>query len=230
MVTVILIVIAVTATIILTSSPPASDDGPPIDPNPPVDPDDPDDDEPDPIIIPLPPNTVNVIGYYGNTTQPSMSLDEINDTYNILTFTFIIFEDDKPVLKMNGPYQTNGYDDPSKLNPAMNAWRLTSDPFGRQKHCVVSFGGATGHIPAGMDSDEFYNALHVILDEFHFDGVDSDLEGYQMGDGFTMDTIVRPAFIKLKAEGYFLTAAPEYFTPYFNNMKTIAPILDIFAP
>ena len=129
----------------------------------------------------------------------------------------------------NGPYSTGNKANPSTLKPAIQTWLASEDKYGRDKHVLISLGGAGNPIPIGTTPQTLHSKLVKLIDEFGFTGVDFDLEGTQIQDG-TMAQVVTPCARMLKGDGYFLTTAPEAATIVFDYMEEISRIVDIFQP
>ena len=197
-----------------------------------------------PDIIINPEGTVNIVGFYGNSYNeqgavPRPPLSEIDGAYNIITFAFLVIDERvgnvpegeliAPYLNMSsGPYVNANVANANELNAAIIAWKAIPDEYGRQKHAIISIGGANRVIPPEYHAPgALYTVFKEFLNVFHaIDGMDCDMETH-VAD---VTSYITPAFAKLKTENYFLTAAPEVAEFIYEDYAPLIPLLNIWGP
>jgi len=153
----------------------------------------------------------DVFGYYGNSegdVAGQVNLEDIPDVYNVLVLTFLLFDKNGNFyLSIQGNYAPSSRSEGSLLNfqNALKAWKLKPDPYGRQKHILLSIGGASfqkDNLP-NLNTIEWYSNV----EPGKASTISSDISEY-------------PTKIKL-IEGY------EQFIDYFDPSTEIIDGIDL---
>ena len=120
----------------------------------------------------LPPSSKVFVGYWENWQGESgdtwIPLNSVNDKYNVLIVAF-------PTVLSDGTVTMTGLE--GSLNPSVAD---VATAHSRGKKVLISIGGALGSTSFSMTAqsqeDNFVNSIISIVDTFHYDGVDIDIE------------------------------------------------------
>ena len=120
----------------------------------------------------MPANGKVFVGYWENWQGESgdtwIPLNSVNDKYNVLIVAF-------PTVLSDGTVTMTGLE--GSLNPSVAD---VATAHSRGKKVLISIGGALGSTSFSMTAqsqeDNFVNSIIGIVDTFHYDGVDIDIE------------------------------------------------------
>jgi|GEM_PF-2560906 len=176
---------------------------------------------------------IDIIGYYGNSgnaLEYIPMIADIPDQYNILIITFANFpNEDSPIeLEIKGPYEGKYVfpEKPDQMIADIALWKSKPDPYGRSRKALVSIGGENGHFPAKGDPVAITEKLVKFITAYNLDGLDIDLEGSSVQSANLLIDVI----VKLKTDGYLVTAAPEAAQTPLNAYQSIIPLLDWVHP
>lgn len=171
---------------------------------------------------------LNVIGYYGNSGGQACvngacipSLTSVPEEYNVIVFNFLNFkEDGSLVFDAQGPHSHQD------LPNVIQNWKNVADPWGRDRHVLVSIGGQNGLWPNGVTAAQIEANLFEFMEHYGFDGLDVDLEGSALSGASTVAQVLD----SLADKGYILAAAPEAAQGPLNAYKDVLPRLTYVHP
>lgn len=161
----------------------------------------------------MPPSGKVFVGYWENWQGESgdtwIPLNSVNDKYNVLIVAF-------PTVLSDGTVTMTGLE--GSLNPSVADVALAHS---RGKKVLISIGGALGSTSFSMTTqsqqDNFVSSIIGIVDTFHYDGIDIDIErnldapGPPNNPGGSVAHIIS-ALNRLKdhyGPNFMLTFAPE---------------------
>lgn len=161
----------------------------------------------------MPPSGKVFVGYWENWQGESgdtwIPLNDVNDKYNVLIVAF-------PTVLSDGTVTMTGLE--GSLNPSVADVALAHS---RGKKVLISIGGALGSTSFNMTTqsqeDNFVSSIIGIVDTFHYDGIDIDIErnldapGPPNNPGGSVAHIIS-ALNRLKdhyGPNFMLTFAPE---------------------
>jgi hypothetical protein len=170
---------------------------------------------------------LNIIGYYGNSGGSGCpdgscipKVMDIPAEYNVVVFNFINFDANSNIeFLIGGPDQND-------IANQVTAWKNVADPWGRQKHALISLGGQNGSWPSGLSAAVLEEKMIQFMDQYNLDGLDVDLEGSALSGGDTVGEVL----VGLKAKGYVLAAAPEAAQGPLNAYENVIPHLTYIHP
>ena len=175
---------------------------------------------------------IDIIGYWGNSGWATVvpKLSEVHELYNVLILTFAqvsllgVFS----ISRM--PRNTccgaaSAYQSREAIMEDVLEWKRLADRWGRERKVLISIGGEGGNFwppPSSCNTECLVSGAITLLEEYHADGIDLDLEGSLVSTAGSLAEFA----MALRERGYTVTAAPEMADGPITGYSALLPALD----